>query len=806
MRARRLLALVALVLVLVAAVAAGLALWVRAGGRPRRIGTASIPGLSAPVSVRWDRRGVPYVEAANGEDLAAALGYLHADDRMTQLELGRRLASGRLAELVGERAVAIDRRFRTLRLRRTAERLWAAAGVESRTWLEAYARGVNARLAEMAAGDRLPPGLRLLGGLGWTGPEPWTPVDSLCFVLLMANDLSFWEGRPEEKRYLWLRELGEERTRDLLGNPDLVVPPEILAYAREERARRSAASAPASPAAPVAPGSNNWVVGGSRTASGRPLVESDPHLGLRLPGVWYQVLLRAPGYEVAGMTIPGLPGVVIGHTAALAWGLTNVMLDDHDVYFEQLDDSGDRVRRGDGWAPVVRSRETIAVKGGAPVTLELAETDLGPLLPADEAHGLPPRSLVWTLYTPSDPMSAFAALARARGADDALAGLGGYTGPAQNLVVGSRDGELAWTVLGRIPERGAGDGWLPSPGWNPAYRWRGLRETATNPLIRDPPDDLLVTANNEIAPPDSPRFAADYDTPHRARRIRELLEEGGAWTPAATASVQTDVVSLYAREVVAHLGVSPDEVEGDAKRALALLTSWDGSAGPPIGAGPRTAGDDHGAALLFDLLARDLGEEIFGDEATAHGLDPLTSRERLLRVLDGGMDAAWFDDVRTPGKEGRREIVARALARAWREAAARWGPDPAAWSYRKLHTLTLAHPLGSVPLLGSWFNRGPIPISGSATTIAAFGAGWRGKPGAQVEAVTYGPSMRFVADTGDPDSTLAVLPGGQSGDPADPHYDDQLAAYLAGELYPFPWTEGAIDQATVTRMELMPAR
>ena len=467
MRLSRILVVVAALLVLVAA---GLAVGyhrLTRSGLPQREGTAVLTGLEAPVSIRFDRWGVPHVEAESPADAAAALGWLHANDRMTQLELGRRAASGRLSELVGEVALDLDREALTLRLREAAESLWQAAGPESRDLLEAYADGVNAWLR--SRGVDLPPGLRLLA----VEPEPWTPVDSLCFALLMARDLAYWQDRPEEDRFGWLAAFGAERTRELVGADvhGTMLPPAI-----EEEAAAAALGLSTPPesgesgtaADDASPGSNNWALGASRVRDGSSAVANDPHLGLGLPAVWYQALLRSPGYEVSGMTLPGLPGVVVGRGAEVSWVVTNTMLDDHDLFFERLDASGERVQRGEGWEPIRRDVVSIAVDGGDPVELERFQTDLGPLLPPDEERGLPWRSLAWTAYEPADPLAAFVALARSGSAAEAVEAIASYAAPAQNLVVADRAGGLAYTVLGRLPERRTGDGRLPSPGWDPS--------------------------------------------------------------------------------------------------------------------------------------------------------------------------------------------------------------------------------------------------------------------------------------------------------------------------------------------------
>lgn len=785
---RKLLLALAVLLVLALAGAGAFYLHLTSSGLPRRAGEARLPGLSAPVTVRFDRWGIPQVDAASGRDGSAVLGWLHANDRLTQMELGRRMAAGRLSEVVGEAALRLDRQARTLRLYQAAEGLWESASSETREWLEAYAAGVNAWLAER--GGDLPPALELLG----VEPEPWRPVDSLAFAVLMARDLSFWQGRPEEERFGWLRAFGPERTRELLDGDLLQFPEEILALAAQEAAEGPAVALPDSEPVVTEPaassegplGSNNWALGASRSRSGSPLVANDPHLPLRLPGFWYQALIRSPDYEVAGMTLPGLPGVVVGRNRHLGWALTNTMLDDHDLFFEELDSEGRRVRRGEGWAEVTVERVEIPVRGGEAVALELRSTDRGPLLPAEPDRGLPARSLAWTAYLPADPLSAFLGLARSRRVEEVPEAVAGYVVPAQNLVVADESGGLLYLMLGRVPRRLRGDGRLPSPGWSPEYGWDGLRPATANPTLMRPEDDLLVTANDDVRPPGyALPLPADFDTPHRARRIAERLTQNGSWTLPELASVQTDVVSLYARQVVE--GAAGD-YSGDAALAYDSLEAWNGLMN---GGGP---------AALFALFERDLRRAVFGDEARAHGLRPLDSRARLLRLLAGEMDPAWFDDLSTPEVEDRQAVVAGALAEAWIEGHQRWGDELSEWSYSRIHPLLLAHPVGRLPVLGRRFNRGPFPVPGSASTVAAFGASWRGG----VSPVVYGPSMRWLTEVAAPDATLAVLPGGQSGHPWDPHYDDQLPLYLAGELHPVAWSEEAVQAATVSRLTLAP--
>lgn len=772
----------ALLLVLVLAAGAFLAYYRRVG-LPVRDGRHSLAGLGGSATVRYDAYGVPHIAAESDADLAAALGWVHANDRMTQMELGRRAAQGRLSELLGERSVDLDIYFRTLRLGETAAMLERSASPEARRWLEAYAGGVNAWLRQRD-GD-FGPELRLLGA----HPEPWKPRDSLGFALLMARDLSFWDDYPEEERYGWLRAFGLDGVREILVAPELASVPAIEAMA-QQAGKPQGQRLSAEVVDLAAPGSNNWVAGKSFTAGGAAMLASDPHLGLRLPSVWYQAQLRSPTFEAAGMSLPGAPGVVIGRGSHLAWAFTNTQLDDQDLFFEQLDDSGKKVRRGDGWAAITEREETIVVKGAEPRKLLLRATDIGPLFEADAARGLPARSLEWTGHLPADPIGALIGLSRSKTPEEALQAIQGFVCPAQNLVAAFDDGSLLYTVIGSVPDRRQGDGRLPSPGWDPAYGWKGLRPRATNPTLVRPPEDLIVTANNDIRPPGyALPLSADFMGSGRADRIRQLLSAKKDWTVEGFAAVQVDDLALYARQVVDALAADAP-YDGDAGRAYEALRGWDGKM------------DVKGPAALYILAQRHLLVDFFGDEQGLYGFPKsVGDRATLLALLRGEISPKLADDLDTEKVETRKEIAERALGEAWTDVKSRFGENPENWDYGQIHTLTLRHALDAAPVVGPWMRRGPYEVPGSAETVLAFGARWQ-RDGLQ--RVTYGPSMRWVVDWSQPDQAWAVLPGGQSGHPADPHYDDQIELYLEGKLKPAPWSEAAIEKATVSRLELSP--
>lgn len=772
----KLLRFVLVVALLIAALGAGGFYWLKSRGLPQRAGEAALAGLEAPVEVRWDRWAMPYVRAGSAADATAALGWLHANDRIFQMEMSRRAASGRLSELFGERALSFDKKVRRLRIYAAAEKLVAAASPESRELLAAYASGVNAWI-ETHQGD-LPPEFRILGAR----PEPWRGADSMGIVFLMARQLSAIFEPNEEELFGFLREFGADRSRELAGTPQAQVFEEVKRLADETPAAgQPVGSNPEGSGL----GSNNWAVGPGRSAARSAMVANDPHLGLGLPGVWFQAALRAPGYEVSGMTIPGVPGVVLGRSAHLAWAMTNLYVDDVDLFVERLDVTGTKVQRGEEFVPVTVEKAKIRLDDGEEVEFEIRSTDRGPLLEPDPVRGLPARSVAWSGYEPADQLLALMNLARATTIAEVPVAVAPYSFPPQNLVVGDRDGHILWTPIGRAPNRFGWDGRFPAPGWKSEYGWAGLLPAAENPVLLDPPAEAIVTANSFLPVATPVWFQEEFDTPFRADRVRERLAEKTDWTPAGLAALQGDAVSLWAKWLVPRLA---GDHSGDAAKAWVALQGWDGKMG------------ERGAPALFALVERHLHRAVFQDEATAANLARFGTRWRLIRLLDGAMSPAWFDDVATPAVEDRAATVGRALAAAWQEGETRWGPDAASWPYAGMHRLKLEHNLGAAPLVGRLFNRGPFPLEGSATTVMAFGGPWEGD---EMD-VEYGASMRLVNDLGDPDRAVSILPGGQSGHPWDPHYDDQLPLYLRLESRPVPWTDGAIDKATVSKLKLTP--
>lgn len=728
-----------------------------------------LPGLQRPCQVAFDRFGVPHVQAQSLRDAFFVQGFLHARERFFQMELARRAAAGRLAELLGPKAVPLDVRFRRWGLWEAARRQRQQLEGEAEAVLAAYAAGVNAAFATLPPW-RLAPECLFLG----CQVEPWVPEDTLAVGLLLQSDLT-WAAGEELRRARELAALGGARVAALWGWTE----EQVEAWVPAPSAPRPDGALPVLPTFSGV-GSNNWAVMGSRSASGWPLLANDPHVGVANPATWYEIHLQAPGLAVAGASVPGTPGVLVGHNQQVAWGLTMVMLDDQDLFRLTLDREGKRERFGDSWLPLQVQEQKVRVRGEkAPRSLTVKRSLHGPIIREEEGEVL---ALAWSALQARSPVGCFLRLAQAQSAEEAMASFSSCESPALNLVVADRQGHVGWQVTGRVPRRGRGAGRLPAPGDDPAWAWQGFEPFHTNPRLFDPPAGLLATANHDPFaegdfPP--PAFPGEFAGPERVRTIRRTLASRQDWDVAGFLSLQLDVHNPQAEALLAALRPMLQQL---AHPAAKQLLAWDG----------RMSADSKEALLWAEFL-RALIRRVGGDEAKATGLDrsPL-SAAAILRLVLGQLDAAWWDDVTTPQREEAQEMVARALAEAVERAAGkRWG---------EAHQVLFAHPLGSVPLLGWLFNAGPFPVGGAgpclnATAYRALGDDFT---------VVALPSLRFVADLSNWDNSRMVLPLGQSGHPLSRHARDQLPLWLSGQAHTMPFSAQAVAEAAVRVTTLVP--
>ncbi len=742
---KRFAARLAVGLLLLAGVAAvGFRIWIGAAAPPLD-GRETVPGLGDSVTVLWDSLAVPHIIAGNDTDAFAALGYLHARDRLWEMDLLRHAAEGRLSELFGARALRADRAIRAREMARLARERLAHGNATTLRIAAAYSRGVNAWIA---AGRR-PVELRLLGHM----PEPWEPVHSVEIGLVEAWDLRSDNGEIAHARSI--AALGADRAADLFGPyPDSA--PVIV----ESSGGHGPAAWRSSSVEAQATASNSWAIGPSHTRSGKPILENDPHLSLSAPSIWYLVGMHAPGYEVVGVTIPGLPPVVLGHTAHHGWGFTNGMIDDVDYVQERITPDTARYLTPAGWAGVETVTETLRVKGADPVVYRRRRTADGPLVELGwRPDSTSAFAMRWTAQTPSDELTALIAMARAPSLAEFQAALETFRVPEQNVVYADRDGTIAYFLAGRVPVRRAGDGSLPEPGWTGAGGWTRYLSSAELPREVNPPSGFVVTANNRIVGDAFPvPIRADYDLPYRAERIWEMVRRDSGATAAVVAREQVDAVNVFLRGI-APIAARAAEAAGHADLGE-RLRQWDGN----------MAADRTEPTLVWSWY-RALQALTYDDESP--GFRPSAALHRWLRAGE----SRWFDDVRTPEHEDLSALARRAMDSVLARGASRpWGD---------VHTSTEAHPLGDVPLLGwlAGFNIGPLRLGGGNQTVNVCPSDEFAPP----FRCTEGPSMRHVVDFGDVDGVGGfVLPAGQSGNPRSPHYRDQTERWIRGELWVVP--------------------
>ena len=545
---------------------------------PQQSGKLSLQGLQAPVEIIRDRWGVPHIYAQNYPDLIFAQGYAHAQDRLWQMEFNRRLVAGRLSEILGPVSLDLDRWMRTLRMRHTAEQEAGLLSSSEREMLESYASGVNARIAQ----GKLPVEFTLLG----FQPESWIPADTLAWAKMMAWTLSVnWE--TEILRALLVARLGPEKAAELepayeSGMPYVIpVGVNYSSLSAEPLERHSRSHPFLGPNASQGVGSNNWVLSGSRTTSGKPLLANDMHLGLSIPAVWYENHLEAGDLHLSGITFPGIPQIVAGHNGQVAWGFTNGFSDIQDLYLEHLrrTDAGLVQYEFQGeWLDAQVVNELIQVKGGASVTEQVVITRHGPIINtlSPELSGDTPLALRWTALEPYNLMTALAGMNAAKDCTQFTQALRHWSVPPQNVVSADVHGNIAYTLAGYIPIRQAGDGRLPVPGWTGEYEWQGYIPFEELPHLFNPPTGYIATANNRVADEGYPYLLGfDYVGPGRISRIHELIHSQEKIDPAFIARMHTDQVSTIARKAARFAASSKIARTGMPKRSgCEAATSW----------------------------------------------------------------------------------------------------------------------------------------------------------------------------------------------------------------------------------------
>jgi len=783
--------------------AAAGAAWHLHGKQPQRSGRLALVGLQAEVEVRYDERGVPHIRAGNEADLYRALGYVQAQDRLFQMEMSRRLARGELAEVLGPKLLDVDRLFRTLGIRDHADAYIQRIDTRSSTTqaLLAYLDGIN----QFQASHPAPIEFDILG----IPKRPFTPQDTVSVAGYLAY--SFAAALRTEPAMTHIRDKlgpGYLKVFDLDWHPQGVDTPGPVAalghgdWQALNRVAHASGQVLDNTWAPPLEGSNAWVVSGSRTASGKPLLAGDPHIGFSAPAVWFEAHLSAPGLELYGHFQPLNPLALLGHNQRFGWSMTMFQNDDMDLVAEKTNPANpNQIWYQGQWVDLQSREETIAVKGGEPVKLVLRRSPHGPIITDAfrDNFGTTPVALWWAFLQTENPiLEAFYELNRADTLDKARAATAKIHAPGLNVVWASASGDIGWWAAGKLPRR--------PPGVNPTFILDGsaaeadkpgFQPFADNPQEENPARGYIVSANHQPKPPSGVPVPGYYHLPDRVQQINSRLRDDKVrWNTSNSQALQLDSQTGYGpRTLRALVPVLREVVTDPAERALLdQLAAWDGR-------------HDVGlvAPTLFNQLLYSLASIAMTDEMGALQFKNLLGSRTLdlaLPRLAADAGSPWWDDRNTPAVETRTDTMKLVWRAAINHLQARLGKDPAQWTWGRAHTLTHNHPLGQQKPLDKLFSIGPFAAPGGREIPNAMGSSIGPAPWA----VTYGPSTRRLIDFADASQSLGINPVGQSGVLFDAHYRDQAERYIGGG-YVRQWLKPD-DVAANTRstLVLVPAR
>ena len=778
---------------------------------PQLDGRVQISGLSAPVTVTRDGHGVPTIEASSLEDLFFAQGYVTAQDRLWQMDVMRRYGAGELSEILGEETLKLDREQRILGLRAAARKSLELLSSRDRAFLEAYARGVNALIANRA--QRLPIEFRILG----YAPKPWQAEDSLVIAGQMVKDLNYHYFDDALAREKILAKLGPELTADLYVNRswhdrpptvmrnDMSQPGNGAGNSEDEEEDEDDDSGPDNSLTQAYPsgsaglppetlpgsGSNNWAVSGAHTVTGKPLLSNDMHLGHQMPNLWYEAHLHAGTFDVAGVTLPGTPYVIVGHNQRIAWGFTNVGPTVTDVYVENVNRQG-QYQTPAGWVQPEHRTEIIHLKGKPDVTLDVKITRHGPIITELVPGETRPLALRWTLY---DGLHIpFFDVNAAQNWEEFRRAFSQLDAPGQNVVYADVDGNIGYQATGKIPIRAAGDGGLPVSGADNAHEWTSYIPFEKLPSIYNPPSGIVATANGRITPDGYPNsISMEWEAPWRTERIYHILESGRKFSVADMLTLENDIhseVDLFADERLVYAVDHASKPSARARQAAELMRGWDGrmlasSAAPAI----------------TETSVRELRRLLLESKLGSAPSDPAKKNEVLSwETYSWEMRSVWLENILLHHPKrwlpepypNYDELLAAAVEAAVNRSDA--PRDLASWRWGKVNAVMIEHPiLGRVPLLKYWAGPGVQEQSGSGYTV---------------KAVTrhHGPSERFTADLADLDQSTLNIVTGESGNFLSPYYMDQWQAWYGGTTFSLPFSAKAVEAAKAHRLVLEPEK
>ena len=741
-------------------------------------GDLTVSILDEDVVVTRDGAGVPHIEASNEADLYRAQGYVQAQDRLFQMDLARRQASGTLAEVVGESAVESDKFFRTFSLRNAAEKSYESYSEEMKQILNWYAEGVNAFIDEVNGTSKLSYEFKLLG----YKPEEWTPVDSLTIGKYMAYDLG-GNFAVQAFNHWALQNFTKEQVEELV-----IEYPEdagTIIQANLENPVQVADKFNADLLPHEFNGSNNWVISGELTENGKPLLANDPHLGLGTPSIWYQMHLQSPEQNVSGVIFPGVPGIILGHNESIAWGVTNVNPDVQDLYIETPNPKDPTQFKYDGnWEQAEVRQEPIKVKGGKTIDYEVIVTRHGPIISDfifEDEKPTAKFSMQWTALEPTQELEAIIGFNKSSNWKEFEKALEDFKAPAQNFVFASTDGTIAYKANGNIPIRKAGDGQFPVPGDSSEYGWEGYIPFDELPTVINPEEGYIATANNKIIGDDYPYHITNYwAPPYRFERIVEMIEsieigsidektgeEIKGLTVSDMQAMQSDKKNLYAEEFLPHILSTIKKMDADGKYAdiVTLLEEWE-----------LYDNKDEGAPLVFNLLMTEIQKTLFAEKMPEDVFKMMPGKfqitDQLLRDAYAGKEGVWLSEA-----GGVDQVVYTSFEKTIEKITAKYGSTVSKWKWGSYNKLTFDHPLASASeFLAPYLNPEKQSVGGSRVSVQAASEDGEGN-------VDHGASWRFIIDMNDPTVAYHLVAPGQSGHVKSKWYDNQLSNWVFGRYH-----------------------
>lgn len=761
----RILLISLLVVVLAVTAAASYGYWFLIKSKPVVEGELMLPGLTAEVSVYRNAQGVPTIVAKNLDDLYYTQGYITAQDRLFQMDLSRRKPSGQLSEILGETTLNDDKFYRTLGLRRAAEASWDAYSTEAKHVLSLYARGVNTYIKEATRAGKLPVEFSLLN----YQPTPWTPIDSLVIGKLMSYDLSGNWTSQVFKAYL-TQNFSAEKVADLFPEYPADSRPiiEAVQSSRIDLKKFAAADIPHE-----SNGSNNWVIAGSRSASGKPILANDPHLGLDTPSIWYETTLLAPEMEVSGVIFAGIPGIILGNNRHVAWGVTTAEVDTQDLYIEKRNPANKyQFLYNDKWEDAQVITETIKVKGAPDLPYEVVITRHGPIISEFAYDERPDQalSMKWPALQPTKELEAVLLFNKTKNWEEFKHALTKFQSPIQNFVFAAQDGTIAFRSNGLIPIRKKGDSSLPVPGWTDEYEWQGYIPWDELPTLVNPPSGIIATANNKVADDSYPyHLTNDYNwaRSYRYDRIMEMLTSKDKLDVDDMKTLQLDQKS---RQAATLLPILLDRLEHSEQRTklrgidahvFDFLKRWDHVDRP-----------ESAASLVYFYWIKEIKSHLLASAIDADMLEMYSPEiDDLIIKSAQGKEGPWLKE-----KGGLDTVAFVAFQKAVDRAVAVQGDDPDSWQWGKTHQIHFAHPLGAIKPLHLLVNPTPRPMGGSDDTVAMAATTEDG------EAV-HGAPWRRVIDLADQGDSYNSLAPGQSGHFYSPWYEDQIDDWIRGSYH-----------------------